>query len=223
MSVFSASMPAISRCHPVALETWKRREHFEFFAAMDEPYHGVVVNLDCTALMRQRRSPGVTFFLGYLHKILLAVNATGAFRLRTDGTTVVDYECIHANVTVFRPDHTFGFCPIAFMPEPDDFSAHAAASIARVKAAQGLCLDADGLREDLIHLSVLPDIQFTGLSHATRFGTKRSVPKISVGQCFERQGQWWMPLAVSVHHAVVDGYDVGQFLSRLQTLYDAVA
>jgi chloramphenicol O-acetyltransferase type A len=220
--VFSASLPAISACQTVALETWKRREHFEFFSAMDEPFHSVVVNLECTALMRQRRAESVTFFLGYLHKILQAANATAAFRLRTDGTSVVDYECIHANVTVSRPDHTFGFCAIAYVPDLNEFAARAAISIAKVKAAKGLCLDANGLREDMIHLSVLPDIRFTGLSHATRFGTKSSVPKISVGQCFEQHGQWWMPLAVSVHHAVVDGYDVGQFLSRLQTLYDAV-
>ena len=133
----------------------------------------------------------------------------------------MNYACIHANVTIARPDHTFGFCPIAFLPVLQDFADKAATSIARVKAAQGLCQDAHGLREDMIHLSVLPGIRFTGLSHATRFNTQRSVPKLSVGQCFEQNGQWWMPLAVSVHHAVVDGYDVAQFLDCLQALYQA--
>ena len=214
-------MPGISARKAIDIATWKRREHFEFFAAMDEPFHGVVVNIECTRLYQARSKTGTSFFLSYLHKILLAVNQTDAFRLRIEGDSAVDYACIHANVTIARPDHTFGFCPIAFLPVLQDFAANADVQIARVKAAQGLCQDANGLREDMIHLSVLPGIRFTGLSHATRFDAKRSVPKLSVGQCFEQNGRWMMPLAVSVHHALVDGYDLGQFLERVQALYQA--
>lgn len=203
----------------IDLATWNRREHFEFFSALQEPFHGVVVNVDCTGVYQHCKAHGQPFFLSYLHKILQAVNATQALRLRIEDGTVVDYAQVHCNVTVARPDRTFGFCSIDFDPDFARFVLQAQAAMARVRATPGLGLADTVVRNNDIHFSALPDIRFTGLTHARRFGGTGAEPKISVGQVFQEHDRWWMPVATFVHHGLVDGQHVGDFLQRVEVLF----
>lgn len=59
-------------------------------------------------------------------------------------------------------------------------------------------------------------MHFTSLSHARSFAFPDSVPKISVGKIIPQGDQLLMPVSVHVHHALVDGYHVGQFFEILQ-------
>ncbi len=202
----------------IDLATWNRREHFAFFSRMDEPFHGIVANVDCTATYHHCRQMQQPFFLNYLHKILQAANETEAFRLRIENGTVVEYERIHCNVTVGREDGTFGFCALQFEPELEQFLPPAQAAVREVKQGTGLGLEVADERNNEIHVSVLPAIRFTGLTHARRFSRDSAEPKISVGQIFFEQGRWHMPLATFVHHGLVDGQHVAAFLARAQSL-----
>jgi chloramphenicol O-acetyltransferase type A len=203
----------------IDLASWNRREHFEFFSQMQEPFHGLVVNMDCTGVYQQCKSRRAPFFLTYLHKILQAVNATEAMRLRIEDGAVVDYALVHCNVTVARADRSFGFCSIDFEPDFARFVPAAQAAMQRVRASQGLGLADTVVRNNDIHFSALPDIRFTGLTHARRLGGDGAEPKISVGQVYLDQDRWYMPLATFVHHGLVDGQHVADFLKRVETLF----
>jgi chloramphenicol O-acetyltransferase type A len=200
------------------LARWNRREHFEFFRQYDEPYHGVVVNLDCTRAHTTCQRDRHSFFLTYLHRILQAVNGTDPMRLRMQSDIVVEYDRIHSGPTIARSDHTFGFCLIEYVADFGTFSAAAQTAMERVKEASGLCLQETAGRDDLIYFSVLPGIQFTGLTNARRFGASAGVPLITVGRCFAQGTKMMLPIAVFVHHALVDGYHLQLFLEKLEAL-----
>jgi chloramphenicol O-acetyltransferase type A len=205
----------------IDIANWKRREHFEFFSALDEPFHGLVVDLDCTRLRTHCTQLERPFFLGYLHKILQTVNATESFRQRIENNAVVEYEQVHSNVTVSRPDSTFGFCSVDFDPEFARFVTAAQSAMDRVRNSSGLGFNAITKRTNEIHFSVLPDIRFTGLTHARRLGPSHGEPKISVGQVRQENQRWTMPIAVFVHHGLVDGQHVAAFLQHAQHLFDS--
>ena len=202
----------------IDLAHWNRREHFEFFRQYDEPYHGIMVHLDCTYAYQACRQTSSSFFLTYLHHILQAVNETDAMRYRMESDSVVDYATIHSGPTIGRPDHTFGFCLIEYAPNFEDYATRAAIAMGRVRATSGLCLSETSGRNDLIYFSTLPGIQFTGLTNARRFGDSAGVPLVTVGKCFADGQRMMMPLSVYVHHAMVDGYHVQLFLERLEHL-----
>lgn len=202
----------------IDLTHWKRREHYAFYKDFDEPYHGVTANLDCTRAFHHAKDLGQSFFLTYLHAILTAANASEALRSRMESDQVCVYDAIHAGPTVGRPDHTFGFCRISYAPEYHPFAAQATRDMARVRAATGLCLHETADQNDLIHMSVLPGIRFTALSNAQNFGKSTGIPKITLGQCVAIGERMQMPMAVFVHHALVDGYDLEQFILHLETL-----
>jgi chloramphenicol O-acetyltransferase type A len=167
--------------HPIDLANWNRREHFEFFSSFEEPFFGLVAEVDCTPALTEAKRLGVPFFLYYLYHTLQAVNAVENLRYRAEDGQVQCYDRVHASATIGRPDHTFGF---SFIEQHDDLGAFvrgAQAEIAAVQARPGLCLSPATARPDVIHFSALPWVRFMGLTHARSFAAPDSAPKISVG------------------------------------------
>ena len=89
--------------------TWKRREHYEFFNGMDDPFWGTVVPVDFTECYLEAKKSRTSFFLCSLHRILTAVNRIEAFRYRIENGEVVCYDRIHASPTIGREDGSFGY------------------------------------------------------------------------------------------------------------------
>ena len=202
--------------HAIDLANWNRREHFEFFSGFEEPFFGLVADVDCTPALAAAKRRGVSFFLYYLYQTLQAVNAVENLRYRIESGQVVCYDRVHASATIGRADHTFGF---SFIEQHDDLGAFvrgAQAEVAAVQARAGLGLSSATARPDVIHFSALPWVRFTGLTHARSFAAPDSAPKISVGQTYQRGSATLLPVAVHVHHGLADGYHVGQFLTELQ-------
>ncbi|TCJ14393.1 chloramphenicol acetyltransferase [Flaviaesturariibacter flavus] len=200
---------------PLDLSTWNRRDHFHFFRRFEEPFFGVTVELDCTEAYACAKANGHSFFLYTLWHTLRAANATEPFRYRISGDEVRVYDEVHASPTINRPDGTFGFAYMDWHPELTVFIQEAQAEATRVRAATGLVPAISG--ENVLHCSSLPWLRFSGLSHARAFSFPDSCPKISYGKMTESNGRRTMPLSVHVHHALMDGSDVGRFVERLET------
>jgi chloramphenicol O-acetyltransferase type A len=198
------------------IDTWIRKEHFNFFKNFEEPFYGVVVNIDCTAAYSLAKQNGVSFFLYYLHKSLTVVNDLEPFKYRIDGDDVIIYDQINAGPTIGRSNGTFGFSYIDYHPLFHEFMIGAKKEIERVQNTTTLF--APKLDNDIVHFSSLPWINFTSISHARGFSFPDSCPKISFGKMTENSGKRTMPVSIHVHHALVDGLHVGQYIDRFQEL-----
>lgn len=203
----------------IDLENWNRKEHFEFFSQMEEPFYGVVTEIDVTIAYQEAKRKNIPFFNYYLHKVLFAVNETENFRLRIDGEQIFLHEKIDASATVMRADKTFGFSFMQYTENENNFSAYANKEIERVQNTSGLLLNSNW-KENIIHFSAVPFINFSGLTHARSFTWPDSCPKISVGKIFEKDHRKFFNIAVYVHHGLVDGYHIGLFLENLQKSLD---
>lgn len=202
----------------IDLNTWKRKEHFLFFSSFDEPFFGIVSEIDCTIALDKSKDQNISFFSYYLHKVILAINEIEAFRYRIDGDEIVIYDEIHASATIGREDETFAFSFVPFSKDLSQFTNSLKAEIEEVKASKGIRFNDNAIRKDVIHFSAIPWVNFTGLSHARNFKVADSAPKISVGKLKNVDGKWMMPISVNAHHGFVDGYHVGKFLDHLQKI-----
>jgi chloramphenicol O-acetyltransferase type A len=200
----------------VALDRWPRKEHFEFFSKFDEPFFGVVVEVDCTVAYEQAKAQGISFFIWYLHKTLVAVNAVESFRYRIEADQIIIHDRIDGSATISRDDGSFGFSLIEYDPDMHAFSQKALIEIERVKNTPGL-LTRSFDEDNLIHFSSIPWIRFTALSHARNLSFPDSCPKISFGKMTTAKGKRTMPMSVHVHHALMDGLHVGQFIERFES------
>ena len=199
----------------IDLDTWERADHFRFFNSFEEPFFSVVVNVDCTHAYSKARQMGVSFFLYYLHCTLTAVNHIIPFKYRAEGDEVFLYDDVNASATVDRPNGTFGFSYIDYDPDLTAFVAGAKEEIGRVRSTTGLDLRA---QQNILHISAIPWINFTALTHARSFSYKDSVPKISYGKLTDNNGRKSMPVSVTVHHGLMDGLHVGEFIDLFQKL-----
>lgn len=201
--------------HYLDLSTWNRREHFEFFLQFEEPFFGVCVELDCTWAYERAREIHTSFFLYYLHASLDALQAVENLRYRVDAAGRVEvHELVHASCTVGRPDGTFGFSFIPYDADYRAFEQGARAELERVRNTPGLCLPER--RADVIHYTSLPWLAFTSMSHARRFSSGDTVPKIAFGKMQEQGGRLMMPVSVHAHHALADALHVSQFIELFQ-------
>jgi chloramphenicol O-acetyltransferase type A len=201
------------------LNTWNRKEHFLFFTQMQEPFFGVTVPIDCTQAYAKSKQLGISFFTYYLHKTLLAINSIEPFRYRIIDNEVYLFDRIDASATIIREDKTFGFSLIEFAENLDEFAAITKKEIARIQETTGLITRE--FAENLIHFSAMPWVNFTSYSHARSFTRPDSCPKISFAKMVEEDGKKTMQMSVHVHHGLVDGYDVGRFISCLEELMNA--
>jgi chloramphenicol O-acetyltransferase type A len=99
------------------------------------------------------------------------------------------------------------------------FSEITKTEIERVKKTSGLITR--DFEINLIHFSALPWVDFTSYSHARSFTWPDSCPKISYGKMVEENGKKTMAVSIHVHHGLVDGYHVGEFVSKLQELMNS--
>lgn len=197
----------------VDIENWNRKEHYLFFKDFEEPYHGVNVNIDCSKAYSYVKEHQCSFFLFYLHCALKAANLVENFKLRIEDGKLYKYSVINAGSTIGRDNGTFGFGYFFYNPVFFNFLSDALRVQADVKARTDL--ERDG-RMDQIRCSPLPWIDFTSLSHARRFSFTDTCPKVSFGQMTIKDNKRTMPLSVHVHHALVDGIHLAQFIDVFQ-------
>jgi chloramphenicol O-acetyltransferase type A len=177
-----------------------------------------VAEIECTRAYKASKENGHSFFAWYLHKSLMAVNAIEEFRLRIIDKEVVLFDEVHASTTIGREDRTFG---VTFVPYSKDFGGFLKSlnqEIEGVQNSEGLRLNPEAQRRDVIHYSSIPWIRFTGLTHPRRFYSDESEPKISFGKIFEDRRKWLMPVSVFIHHGLADGIHIGLYLELFQKL-----
>jgi chloramphenicol O-acetyltransferase type A len=202
----------------VNLDTWERRAAFHFFKDFTEPYHGVCLRVDCTATYRYAKKHQLSVFLSLMHRSLIAAHQVENFKTRMIDGAVWRYERINAGSAVGRSNGTIGFGHYQFRDCVHEFVREAAVELDRVRQRD----DMEQYPEaNLIRYSVLPWFDFTFISHARDLSREDSAPRITFGKISEADGRCTMPVSIHVHHALVDGLHVAQFVERFQHSLDA--
>ncbi|MCZ4245538.1 chloramphenicol acetyltransferase [Pedobacter punctiformis] len=200
----------------IDINTWIRKDHFNFFNTFDEPFFGVTVDVDCTFSYNEAKAINVSFFLLYLYKSLEAANHIEAFKYRIINDEVWHYDQVHASATISRPDGTFGFGYMDFYNDFSEFKTEAIAEIKRVENTTGLIPASSG--QNVIHYSALPWLDFKSMSHARKFSFQDSCPKISFGKVRSEGDKKIMSVSIHANHALMDGFQVSQFVDGYQQL-----
>ena len=200
------------------VENWNRKEHFLFFKQFEEPFFGATVTIDCTKAYAAAKAKKTSFFSFYLHKTLAAVNRIECFKYRIAEDNVYVYDHINASATIGRADGTFGFSLIEYDPDYIVFEKNATAETERIQTTTGL-FTRTFEHDNLIHFSAVPWLNFTSLSHARSYSFPDSCPKISFGKMITtEEGTKTMAMSIHVHHGLIDGLQLGQFVDYFQEI-----
>lgn len=199
----------------VDLASWKFRDHFQFFKGFANPFFSVTAEVDVTAAWRRSREPnGPSFFLRTLFAALHAANSVEAMRLRLRDGGVWRHDRIAVSTTVAREDETFGFARMECVESLEEFVECSTRELHRAKHDRGLV--ETEVDDAVMFHSTLPWLRFTSFTNPLPLGGD-SIPRIVFGRTAGTEERMTMPVAVEVHHAVVQGFDLGRYFEELQS------
>jgi chloramphenicol O-acetyltransferase type A len=198
------------------LETWPRRDLFEFYRSFDKPYFNLCTRLDVTDLLSALSArKHISVSLAYHYFALRTANEIEPFRYRLRDGKVVVLDVIHGGTTVLLPNESFGLAYFHYDPNFATFYEGASRAVTDA-LGKGGGLKLEETDDDRLHFTTIPWISFTSFSHARNWKREESATKIAFGKFVEEGGRTWLPISVEVHHALMDGLHVGRFLSQLQ-------
>jgi chloramphenicol O-acetyltransferase type A len=199
--------------HPVDLATWPRAAQFRFFRTYDRPHYAVTSRLDVTAVMA-RKATGLSPYRACLHAIGVGIHAVPELCMRFRGENVVRHDMITLSLTVPTQAGSFGYAYVPFVADFTSFDLQAKALIDRTAAGADLAPN-DGERDDLAYLSCMPWLDYTAINNALP-GPQDCIPRVTWGRIVDHGGRFDMAMTLEVHHALVDGAQVGAYFAAVQ-------
>lgn len=112
----------------------------------------------------------------------------------------------------------FGFCTVGYRPDFAAFATRAQASVEAIR--RNPSLEDEPGRDDLLFMTAIPWVAFTGLEHPIHMHPADSVPRIAWGKLTRQGERLQMPLSVQAHHALMDGLHLARFYEYIQLLFD---
>jgi chloramphenicol O-acetyltransferase type A len=227
--------PPIEKGHTeIDLESWPRKDVFAFYKDSPGcPMWGVTVRLKVTRARQICKAQGWSYLQASLFLLGQAVNAYAPMRYRmrrtmtennAEETKVICHEWAHMSFPILRRDgsDTYGFC---LLESSDSFAAFRryAARVVEDFHNAGLNVGMNkSFRDDVLHGSILPWIDFTSYEHAIGKSHRHDIPKYVFGKLVhdEPSDTWDQAFCFHVHHALVDGLHMGRFLELLQKQFD---
>lgn len=195
------------------IENWNRKQHYNHFSKLKDPYFGVTITVDVTKAYHFSKEKKISFFGRYLHDCMKAINDVDELKLRINNSVVEKHEVINASATIMRQDNTFGFSFINFDENLDVFLNNLENEKQRINSTTDLFPPVNGL--DCIHCSALPWLSFSGHKEPVS-GEIDSVPKLAFSKIVFNNDKIEMNVAINVNHALVDGYHVSLFAEKFQ-------
>lgn len=204
----------------VALETWKRKEEYLFFRTFFNPMVSVTVEVDCTCACLRAKEKGYPLALYYLHAGIVAANEIEEFRYRQEGEEVVLYDRVDLITPILTANGSYRSVRLPAEEEWEAFLRKARPVVEGAKRGEGQAHGEDRKGRDFILISVNPWYRFTSVQLSIPECPHQNIPIFTFGKITEENGRQVMPVALSVNHGFVSGYQIGRFLEEFQRMLD---
>jgi len=206
----------------IDLDSWPRREHYEFFKPYPVPFFSITTSVDVAPLRKLLKARNVSFTVGLLYVLSRAGNDVPQFRQRIREDAPIEHACVHPGVTILCEEEVSQFCFLTYDEDFDRFARGASEAIERTRQGRALVPESiveDGrLRDDMLYCTSLPWFSFSGMLHPVGPDPMDSVPRIAWGRFEEKEGKLVLPLNVQAHHAFIDGVHLAKFFRKAEEL-----
>lgn len=207
----------------VDMNSWARRDIYNFFLPMSDPFFSTVFSLDVTQLYAYKKAHGISFYYALCWLCAKTMNGIENFRYTSrDGAVLLHDERI-PSFTDMRPDSELFY--YVTPPFCDDLDRYCKAAKEH-SAAQTVFLDGSTETDALIYLSCTPGLAVIAQSTVHNFAdpheTENNIPRISWGKYTEHGGRRTLNVSLEVNHRFIDGIHVSRFAAELQRRIDTL-
>lgn len=202
----------------IDLNSWKRKQHYNYFKDYDYPYLSICGNLDMTEFYNFIKQNNKPFFISFLFITTKVANDIEDFRYRIKNDNVVEYHTINPAFTIMSNEKVFSFCTSKYYPSYNKFLENTTKDINYTK--NNIYINSDSDTDNQLYITSIPWISFTNLNHPMRTNPSDSIPRICWGKYFKENERIKIPLSVQIHHALMDGEHIGLYFSKVQEVLD---
>ncbi|MCR1877280.1 type A chloramphenicol O-acetyltransferase [Paraclostridium bifermentans] len=198
-------------------ETWNRKEYFEHYFSEVPCTYSMTVKLDITKIKNSNKKIYPTM----LYFITKVVNNHSEFRtaFNMNGELGIFDEMIPC-YTVFNQDtEIFTNIWTEYSDDYDAFCKSYEKDIELFSSVKGM-IAKPNIPPNHFPVSMIPWTTFEGFNLNLQKGYNYLLPIFTMGKYSEINGQYLMPLAIQVHHAVCDGFHISRFVNELQKLIE---
>lgn len=207
----------------IDVNTWNRKSQYENFIKYSQPTFSLSTRLDVTNLVEYTKNTKKSFFSCFLFFVTKAVNEVEEMRTRLlDGKPVL-YDAIHPSYIVIREDEVIVTCQTEFTSNFNDFYENSRKNIAEKKATKGAPPFESHLGNDVFYLSCIPWMDVVSVINPYNFNddSQTSIPRITWGKFVKNAlGRYEMGFDISVHHALIDGFQVSKVVNKIALMLD---
>ena len=179
----------------------------------------MTVRLNITRLKQQ----GLKLYPTMLYLLTRTVNQYEQFRtsFRENGDLVI-YSDMHPSYTIFHKDtETFSCIWTEYSSDYNAFCRSYEQDMLSYGTVEAFNAKPD-TPENCFDVSMIPWASFESF-HLHTQGFTYLLPIFTMGKYCEENGEYYLPLALQVHHAVCDGFHACRFINTLQEEIDRLS
>lgn len=205
--------------HKIDMETWSRREHYQYYQEKVKTCYQVNVDLDVTKILKRCKKKELKFYPVMIYAIMQGINQNQEFRMALDADGNLGYyDICHPSYTIFHEDDkTFSDIWTAYDEDFKRFYPSAVSDMKHCKKVKGIKAK-EGKPAAFTPISCAPWLHYTSISHDTPGPNHMYFPIITFGKYEEQNGKILLPFSVYVNHSVADGYHTAKLVNDIQAI-----
>lgn len=206
-----------TKFHKINLNEWKRAKHFYYFTKMLPTGYSISVNIDISSTYNMIKKDNKKFFPAYLYVASRVLSEQQEFRVASLDNELGYYEVLHPSYSIFHKDD--GIISNMWTEYDPDFRIFYDNYIDdqnKYASNHEIMAKAEMPPANTCMIGMLPWIEFSSYTPIPYAPINSFLPVIQAGKFFDKDGKKMMPLSITVHHAVADGYHVGMFFDKFQ-------
>lgn len=203
----------------IDMSTWPRREIYDFFSPISNPFYSVTFTLDVTNLYRYVKERELSFYYALVYLCTQAVNRVEAFLYTIEDGKVRIYDKRQPSFTdLEKGSELFRMVFVPCEGSLDEFCRAAKAK----SESQHFFFDPTAETNDLIYFSCLPWMDVTGLTNERNLDPDDAIPRIAWGKYIDVDGRKQLHISLEINHRLIDGVHLGRFNEELCRLIEAL-
>lgn len=200
----------------------QRQELIDFFRPFDLPVFNVTAPCEVANFLPHAKAAGVPSFAAMLHCLGRASLEVEPFRYRlADGKAREIGGTLGLSYTIVDANENLNFCNVDYHTDIGVFAENYRTARARGQAATTMLLEAEESR-DYLYVTCLPWFAFTAVQHPIGNFDECSIPSIAVGKYAPDGERLSFPLAVQVHHGLMDGLHIHRYFEAVAGAVEAL-
>lgn len=197
-------------------ENWPRRQAYEFFSDISDPFYMVTFRQDVTGMYEYTRKNGLSFYYGLIWACNMAINDVEAFRVAIRDDRLVILSRRDPSFTDLKKgSEQFHIVTMEHESDIGTF-CHKAALLSE---NQDFFIDMSKENDELVYYSCLPWIDLTALTNERNTSDPKmkddSIPHIAWGRYNDEEGKKILGMSMEVNHRFIDGIHIGSFAERM--------